>query len=327
MSSAMTVTVLTGYRAHLGFYRFNDPPYVYGSLGVSLTKPRLSVSYTLNEDSQGIIVKAQTEEAKDIIRRAATSINPELRGEIKAAGFIEHHVGLGTRTRLVLSTLKAVKVANSLNFNIDRKAYQLGVGRYSAVGLYTFLKGGFIADTGLHGGFNNPPQLLFRFETPPPWRILLVLPKGKRGMSEDSEKSVMVKPLKHAHQSELYSAFLLLIRSLVIKDFELFTSSLEKLQMLTGEYFSKYQDGIYCCELSEFIARYLKSKGLRGIGQSSWGPLIYGFMNSPSVAEAVANKVKKELKEVGVNAYVWVSEIPYIGHRVILAKENNIKHT
>jgi beta-ribofuranosylaminobenzene 5'-phosphate synthase len=100
-----------------------------------------------------------------------------------------------------------------------------------------------------------------------------------------------------------------LIHSLKKKDFNLFTNSVEKIQQLTGKYFSKYQGDIYCCEVSRLLAEKLKSLGAGGVGQSSWGPLIYGFVKDKISADEVAKKLRKYMDDVGIKGEVWVTQV------------------
>ena len=316
-SSAMTVKIRAGYRIHLGFYRFNDPPFIYGSLGASVINPYLElIMHTI--PSNKLIIESSTEESMNLIRSTISSVSPSFKGYVKVKGFIKHHVGLGTRTRLILTTLAAMKelgLIRGYNELID-KAHELGIGKYSAVGLYTFLKGGLVIDTGRDQSSQELPNLLIRLPFPRDWSVILALPSGIQGLPEHAEEPVMNTPRNFKHQKELYSSILALIHSLRVRDFELFTKSINRIQEFTGEYFSKYQGGIFCCNESRTIAEELRKKGFNGIGQSSWGPLIYGFINSSIKAKEAAELLRAAIAEVGIEPEILLTNISGIGYSV-----------
>jgi len=314
-SSVTTARVKAGYRIHLGFYRFSDPPFIYGSLGASILNPGLELVMHTNQSDE-LIIESPTQESKDLINYTIKSVYPSFRGYVRVEGFIEHHIGLGTRTRLILACLTALRklgIIGSINELID-KAHKLGIGKYSAVGLYTFLKGGLVIDTGKEIASPHPPKLLIRFPVPMEWRVILALPMGIHGLPEHTERPIMDKPRAFSKQKDLYSSVLTLMYSLEVKDFELFTKSIDRIQELTGQYFSRYQGGIFCCDESEFIADELKKRGLEGVGQSSWGPLVYGFTNSSKKAKNIAKSLRNNLREVGVSHVLWVTDISRRGY-------------
>jgi predicted sugar kinase len=60
-------------------------------------------------------------------------------------------------------------------------------------------------------------------------------------------------------------------------DLVAFGAALTELQMLVGECFSSAQAGVYATAASEALVEHLRAEGLDGVGQSSWGPALYGF--------------------------------------------------
>ena len=65
-------------------------------------------------------------------------------------------------------------------------------------------------------------------------------------------------------------------------DLARFGEALEALQAGVGEGFAPAQGGVFARpELAE-IAEILRGEGLVGVGQSSWGPTLYGFTDAPA---------------------------------------------
>jgi len=87
-----------------------------------------------------------------------------------------------------------------------------------------------------------------------------------------------------------------LVLSILERDFELFARSLALLQETIGEIFSVFQGGAFT-HYSQKAISVLKELGVLGVGQSSWGPAVYGVLKSREEAEEVARKAVKILGE------------------------------
>ncbi|MEM0228182.1 MAG: hypothetical protein QXJ22_05335, partial [Ignisphaera sp.] len=79
-----------------------------------------------------------------------------------------------------------------------------------------------------------------------------------------------------------------------------FGKALTKLQVIVGEYFSKFQGGIYCCREAEEIVRILLDAGVHGAGQSSWGPTVYGIVDGRDNATWILQKVVDRVQKLGI---------------------------
>ncbi len=317
--SALLAKVRAGFRIHLGFYRFSDPPYIYGSLGAAVQEPYLTLTFIKMPGSSGAEVVAPTETSRRIVKEVVERLRVPLNGKIVVEGYVKHHVGLGTRTRVILSMLKALQVLGLLKGDLASIARDVGLGKYSSVGIYTFLEGGVVIDSGITSSSSRYPEIMGRFDPPPQWRVIISLPKVKEGLSEASEAPIMENPAPHPKQRALYTYLQDVIKGLREGDFELFTKGVEGIQALTGEYFASFQEGIFCCEESARIAHHLKALGASGIGQSSWGPLIYGFAPSPDEGSRIGKELKHILHREGLETDVWVTKIPREGFRVLKA--------
>ena len=304
-----SVTVRAGMRLHLGFYRFSDPPFEYGGLGLAVEEPSLSV--TINDKIGRALPEWVAETASSILKGI------EVQGNIGVGveGFLRRHVGLGTTTRFVLSLIKAVYLARGEAVDLPRLAWRFGRGKVSGVGVWTFIYGGMVVDGGRVPDMDGVPPPITHVYLPHTWRAVIALPIiDGYSVSETSEEPVMKSPIEHPKQEVLYSAVTRLISAAHLGVFDEFVTSVEKIQELTGEYFSRWQGGIYCCEQSETLARKMKELNLRGIGQSSWGPTVYGFSLSESEARKAATELVNYMKEIGVEGYVWVTRVARNGH-------------
>jgi predicted sugar kinase len=65
-------------------------------------------------------------------------------------------------------------------------------------------------------------------------------------------------------------------------------------------------------ETGELVER-LRAWGAVGVGQSSWGPAVYGIVGDPGVAEALAQRVRAA---VGPGGFVYEGGFSVGGARV-----------
>jgi beta-ribofuranosylaminobenzene 5'-phosphate synthase len=308
--SRSRVTVRAGYRIHLGFYRFRDGRFIYGGLGAALEEPQLVVSV---EPSNELRVDAPTEEAKRLMTTTLRHLKAD-KINLRLSGYVAHHVGLGSYTRIVLATASAVSTYLRSEVDLIDIASSLGRGKISGVGIYSFVYGNLIADAGMIEGSNRIPPLLGVYRIPRNWHVVVTVPEGIRGLSDYEEMPIMREIEAHPHQDVLYKEFMRLIASVTLGDFINFSKALGKIQELTGEYFKKYQGGVFCCETVEEIVNIMKSEGLRGVGQSSWGPAVYGFVSNYVKAVEIRSRILEYLNKKGVPAKIWVTNVARLGH-------------
>ena len=69
--------------------------------------------------------------------------------------------------------------------------------------------------------------------------------------------------------------------TVVERDLVRFGEALEEIQRRVGQGFAPAQGGLFAMPELESIAAVLRSQGLHGVGQSSWGPTLYGFSEAP----------------------------------------------
>ena len=155
-------------------------------------------------------------------------------------------------------------------------------GPRSGVGLHGFDLGGLIVDGGRRGGRSGGiPPLLARMEIPADWSILVVVPPTPPGLHGPDETAAFgrLPPVPEAITDRLCGLALLgLLPAVAEGDLDGFGASLAEIQRLVGGQFAPAQGGgLFAAPESARIASWLESEGLRGVGQSSWGPALYGF--------------------------------------------------
>lgn len=291
----MKIKIDAGSRVHLGFI---DPLGVsgrrWGSVGLYLNQPKLSV---IVEKSDNLIIHGPRW-LRDIASRISEKL--KINGlKITCEEYIPRHVGLGSGTQTILSICLAASRLYGLDLTLEEIAEMFNRCKRSGAGYWLFQKGGLTIDVGRAPSSKLPP-LLFRFDLPSEWKILLAIPTIEglglhSKVEEESFNKLDTASLKDASTIILMK----LLPSIMEKDFLKFTEAVEELDALTSSFFRSIQLGAYH-QLSSKVVELMKNIGVRGVGQSSWGPTVYGFVREDEV-EYIAGR----LKPVKVFRYVF----------------------
>jgi len=98
--------------------------------------------------------------------------------------------------------------------------------------------------------------------------------------------------------------------AVVEHDLVSFGEAVSELQERVGNHFSPAQGGSYARPAVESLVRFLKSEGLNGVGQSSWGPTIYGFTDSPIEQRVELRKHLHRQFDLDADTAFWTSACP-----------------
>jgi beta-ribofuranosylaminobenzene 5'-phosphate synthase len=79
-----------------------------------------------------------------------------------------------------------------------------------------------------------------------------------------------------------------LLPALVEGDLASFGAALTEVQRVTGAWFAPQQGGVFAPGPSAALVRHMAGWGAVGVGQSSWGPAVYGLAGSESEGKAIA---------------------------------------
>lgn len=176
-------------------------------------------------------------------------------------------------------------------------------GLRSAIGLFGFMHGGLILDEGYTVSAapapnarraahrNVRPLAAQNTSIAPEWRVVLIVPQHCQAVSGAKEAEWMAElgSLPNLHRNDMLAlaqeAFNLAPHGDRFVDF---THCLDQYMELAGQLFSRYQGGLYNGEDVATAVECARRIGLRGVGQSSWGPTVFGFAKSQAVAQHYA---------------------------------------
>jgi beta-RFAP synthase len=207
------------------------------------------------------------------------------------------HAGLGTGTQLGLAVARALAAASGLGqLSIAELAQRVGRGVRSAVGIHGFNQGGFLVDAGKSSETAIAP-LVARLDFPDSWRLVLLVPSRETGMHGESERKAFhwlhERGMPLALTDMLCRLVLLgLLPALVERDLTTFGETLYDLNVRVGETFAPIQGGPYATpRTAEFVA-FLRRQGVRGVGQTSWGPTVFAVVGDEASALDLAHRVR-----------------------------------
>ena len=91
-----------------------------------------------------------------------------------------------------------------------------------------------------------------------------------------------------------------LLPALVEGDLPGFGSALTEVQRVTGAWFAPEQGGVFAPGEGAELIRRMAEWGAEGVGQSSWGPAVYGIVDGPERSRELARVAREVLEGRGL---------------------------
>jgi len=222
---------------------------------------------------------------------------------------IPAHVGLGSGTQLALSIATALARLFSIEAGVRELASVMGRGTRSGIGVAVFDRGGFILDGGQRVGTtgrsrnpDSPPHIIIRHPFPKDWTFVVAIPNVGRGLAGDAEGRAFRRlSARHTGGTGRLSRTILMqmLPALVERDPAAFGQSLTTIQRIVGSWFRPVQGGTFASPLGARIARAMARAGALGVGQSSWGPTVYGLATDEGLATKLEQAARRAMSESG----------------------------
>jgi beta-RFAP synthase len=290
------IRVTTPSRLHFGLFRLPAdegdfrpdlgdkltlPARSFGGVGLMIDKPGVQVSVA---PAKAWSATGPLAERALAFAQTFLGSSPELAPHPFAIT-VEHcapeHAGLGTGTQLGLAVSRALAAAlGRPDWPSALLAGCVGRGQRSGVGVHGFQQGGFLVDGGKNATTILAP-LVARHDFPADWAILLILPNDIQGVHGAREREAFAHLAKSesAQETDLLCRLVLLgmLPALVEHDLPAFGEALYEFNRRVGETFMPWQGGIYASPKTAAIVDFMRTNGVRGAGQSSWGPALFGI--------------------------------------------------
>jgi beta-ribofuranosylaminobenzene 5'-phosphate synthase len=288
------IMVTAPSRLHFGML---DPagigPRRFGGFGVAVESPRVVVGIRPGSGEEVVARGAQADRATAFADRARAAFGLREGVELDVREAIPPHVGLGSGTKLGLAIALGVAELAGVSAAPEQLAQASGRGARSSVGCWTFAAPGLVVEAGVRDtGWVSP--LVARYAMPGSWRCVLALPVGVEGLSGNAEDRFFSD--LHADGVAIeprVSRMLLtaLLPGLLTGDIDEFGTALSAIQREMGSIFAARQGGVFHPSAAAVVDA-LSALGVGAVGQSSWGPAVYGIVDSPERAAGVAERLR-----------------------------------
>jgi beta-RFAP synthase len=207
------------------------------------------------------------------------------------------HCGFGTGTQLGMAVARALaEVALTPDRDDAALARRTGRGSRSALGVYGFARGGFLVEGGKRDEAALSP-LVARVCFPEAWRVVIAIPPGPAGLHGHRERQAFHQlaagqvPLTTT--DALCRLVLLgMLPALIEEDLDAFGEALYDFNARAGEMFAAVQGGTYASAAVAELVAFIRRQGVRGVGQSSWGPAVFAVAAGEEQAQALAGRVQ-----------------------------------
>lgn len=201
------------------------------------------------------------------------------------------HVGLGTGTQLGIAVAAGLAASYGMGgLSVMDLARSVGRGKRSAVGTYGFAAGGLIVEAGKLPGESISP-LVERVELPEFWRIVLICDCSQERMAGKAERLAFGRLPPVAPKVTQYLRKQVddrILPGAKLADMDLFGEGLHDFGRAAGKCFAAVQGGAYASQRLAQLVKRIRGMGVRGVGQSSWGPTLFAFVDSRQKARSLA---------------------------------------
>jgi beta-ribofuranosylaminobenzene 5'-phosphate synthase len=317
-------TVSVGARLHFGFQNLSlAHARLYGGLGVALAEPRVRVTATRSD-----AVECADATVRRYVRRA-TEVLDVPGAAVTVDETLPRHVGLGSGTQVALAIVAAVAAAYDRDATVREHAPDLGRGGRSGVGVAAFESGGFVVDGGHptarfttdppEAGEWTVPPVVARHDLPADWRFVLAVPDSPRGRNGDREDESMRNVVDGADAAIADEVAGVVTRRLLPAAAEgrldAFGDAVAAIGRLNGAWYADEQGGVFRPPVGTVVDELSSHPDVTGVGQSSWGPTVYGLTDAAH-RSAAADAARTALDAAGVDGDVRIVRPSNRGSRV-----------
>jgi beta-ribofuranosylaminobenzene 5'-phosphate synthase len=297
MSHPLSVTVETGSRLHFGpLTNGLSRGRLFGGIGMMIDVPAARLEIRPAETDSFEASPPVRDKIEPLLERVRGEISPLRPLHVQIETEADLHSGLGTGSQLSLAVVAALLRLANEDLSADRLAELSDRGKRSALGIHGFLHGGFLLD----GGKRRPDQvgtLLARFEVPESWRLVLVTPTDRSGLSGEAEAAAFrdLQAMPLATTGELSRLVLLeILPALAERNFSAFAAGLHAYGSIVGDYFADIQGGRYAHPTIGELVTWLGQRGVTGTGQTSWGPSLFALVEQTTQANELAAAIQND---------------------------------
>jgi beta-ribofuranosylaminobenzene 5'-phosphate synthase len=269
----------------------------FGGVGLMIDTPglRLTARPAADWSAEGLLAERALAYARRFVQTLPARAVPPQHLIIEQSA--PEHMGLGAGTQLGLAVARALAEVAGAPLDEVELARRVGRGARSAVGIHGFARGGFLVEGGKHTAEAVAP-LLMHLAFPESWRLVLVLPpwgRGRHGAEESEAFQSLASRRTVLSQTDALCRLVLLglVPALLEQDLEAFGEALYDFNVRVGELFAPVQGGTYAHARVADLVEFVRRQGVRGVGQSSWGPAVFVVVEDEERAADLAWRARE----------------------------------
>ncbi|HKB11730.1 MAG TPA: beta-ribofuranosylaminobenzene 5'-phosphate synthase family protein [Vicinamibacterales bacterium] len=275
----------------------------FGGIGAAAPAPTLLVSAT---QAERLAVDGEDAERAEGFARAFCAHHGLRSGAyISVHRALPAHAGLGSGTQLALAVARALAELHGVSVDAAALSAAVRRGQRSAVGTWTFDGGGLVVEGGRRADSDSLGPLIARLPFPPWWRCIVATPRLAPAISGEDEAEALAAlppPPEREVEQVAHLVLMVLLPALADGDLASFGGALTTIQTITGQWFAPVQGGAFAPGPSEELVRCMAEWGAAGVGQSSWGPAVYGIVDGDEASNRLADRVRMAIDRCGGGA-------------------------
>jgi beta-RFAP synthase len=129
--------------------------------------------------------------------------------------------------------------------------------------------------------------------------LIVVIPPWGSGLHGREEKEAFTRldfqPLAPETTDSLCRLLLLgMLPALEEQDLDAFGEALYDFNLRAGQAFAAVQGGPYASHDVADLVGFIRRQGVRGVGQSSWGPAVFAVTEEPDRAMDLARRIREQ---------------------------------
>lgn len=297
------IVVTAPARLHFGLLSFGQPgARQFGGVGAMVSPPTLRLTFQAANTFQaaGPLAERVAAFAETLFHSLTAGGHAALAADMQRCRIeveqpLTSHVGLGSGTQLALSVAAGLHAFCGMPIPPAGCLSKL-VGRAgrSAIGTYGFEQGGMLLEGGKLAREENSP-LVARSALPEWWRFVLLRPATTLGLSGQQEQGAFdrLPPVPPETTDRLCRvATEQLFPAAEQHQFATFSAALYEYGLLAGSCFAEAQGGAFNGPVVTQLIERIRSLGIVGVGQSSWGPTVFALTEDNNQAVALAARLE-----------------------------------
>lgn len=256
----------------------------FGGVGLMVDRPGivLRVEPAAEWSATGPLAARALEFAHSVVNSVAERLPPR---HLTIESAPQEHQGLGTGTQLGLAVSRSLLASWEKTEDAPAMAQRVQRGVRSSLGVHGFALGGFLVEAGKTSEDLSP--LIARLDFPADWRIMLLLPEDAPGRHGPAERAAFERLSAPVAETDALCRLVLLglLPALQAHDFAGFSDAVFDFNARVGALFAPVQGGVYASPRVAELVAILRARGVRGVGQSSWGPGVFAVFPTAAAAE------------------------------------------